>query len=220
MNKFIFRGKRGLISLTLILLVMIVTFAACSSNPTNQTNGAITNYLNTHGHTYKLSSVKTPKNSVIQTCYYSTAMSSSEVSKLNAYYENLIKKNKWDAVKIGDPAFYNCHSYAWYSQSSANKHWINQCWFNPKTGKYTATANLSKYWTDGSYTCIATVTGGSIPSNVPNGSVVFYVNGDHSAIKHSSTKFRSKWGFAGLYVHSPGCAPYSASKLKYYKRNN
>lgn len=200
-----------------LVLLAVISLSSCASS-TTVTNASMTAYLNSHGRSFKLSSVTTPKGSTVQTCTYSQALTKEEKAEINRYWSDIISKMKWDAVKKGEPATYNCHFYAWYSQSSTNKHWINQYRLDPSTGGITTQANLSKYWTDGSYSLIVRKTNLSIPSNVPNGSVVFYKYGDHSAIKYSASQFRSKWGFAGVYQHSPGCAPYSTSTLEYYKK--
>lgn len=101
---------------------------------------------------------------------------------------------------------YNCHSYAWHSQSTSNKIWINSPGDNI-------------YWEDGSYVWITTTYGyGSIPSNVPDGAKVSYSWDDHSAIKVSSTKFRSKWGKLPRMKHAPHYSPYYSYSLSYYKR--
>lgn len=204
----------------IMVFCMVGLLTACSN--TSATNQEITEYLNREGYTYTFSSVSTPKNSSVQTMKYSSSnWTSARTQEINEYVEDeIISEYNWTAVKKSEPASYNCHSYAWYSQSTSNSHWINQFKTNTSTGEYTNTANLSKYWTDGSYSLITSVSNGSIPSSVANGSKVFYVNGDHSAIKYSNTKFRSKWGAAGVYEHSPSQAPYvDVSNLKYYKKN-
>lgn len=82
---------------------------------------------------------------------------------------------------------YNCHSYAWYLQTSSNTAWMN----NPRS-----------YITDGSYSLTTAV----------NASVVAYLYNNsgttisHSAIVESATStidavVLSKMGALGLYRH-------------------
>ena len=78
-----------------------------------------------------------------------------------------------------------------------------------------------KYWEDGSYVAITTVTGdiNAIPYAAPAGAKVFYNNGNHSAIKAGTHTFVSKWGNMGLYEHIPDDCPYISDSVTYYKRN-
>lgn len=92
---------------------------------------------------------------------------------------------------------YNCHSYAWYSTSSANKYWID---------------DPISYMTDGSY----------IKSNLAVGAKVFYDSAlgdkyDHSGIVTGynypiggGVFVDSKWGKLGLYNHNLGDCPYQS----------
>ena len=162
--------------------------------------------------------VYTPKWSAIQAIAYSDDLITAEKNQIDYEIGLLTSSYNWDSVRVSDrgpTSAYNCHSYAWYSQSANNSYWINQYWTNPSTGNYTNVANLSKYWTDGSYLWITDGNGTSIPSSVPNGSKVFYALGDHSAIKISNTYFISKWGKSGLYIHTPSNAPYNSTLLKF-----
>lgn len=88
---------------------------------------------------------------------------------------------------------YNCHSYTWHSQSLPNHVWIDR-------------PEQAKYWTDGSYTFLTNAPG-AIPFWVPDGAKVSYASDDHSAIKVSSTHFRSKWGQLPRMYHTPGYSP-------------
>lgn len=93
---------------------------------------------------------------------------------------------------------YNCHSYAWYSQSTSNKYWMN---------------NPNAYMTDGSYRRTYTVN---------TGNKLYYGSGDHSAIVGSTSSqgmvVTSKWGSSGLYSHKYNDCPYSTSNLSYWVR--
>jgi hypothetical protein len=150
----------------------------------------------------------------IQGIWFTPPMSSLEIATANSDAATWINIYSWDATPVsgkGPTIDYNCHAYAWWGSSA----WINQFYTNPITHAYTSTPNLSIFWTSGYYTQIAS-SSGTIPSGVPDGAIVFYVNGDHSAVKTSSTKFTSKWGTWGEYVHSPTNAPYTSSSLKFY----
>lgn len=129
--------------------------------------------------------------------------SASEVSACNSYWSSRYPQ----ASRQGDCTYkYNCHSYAWHNPSTSNNVWV---------GYETATAE-DKYWTDGSYVLIVSTTTTTIPS-VPDGTKVSYTSDNHSAVKVSSTQFRSKWGPGPLMLHTPGYSPYNSSTFSYYR---
>ncbi|UZN02988.1 hypothetical protein [Cellulomonas sp. S1-8] len=153
---------------------------------------------------YTNSSVKTPNGSTVATLTVSGDLTSSQITQIN----NQMASSYPRATRVRSAtAKYNCHSYAWYSQSTSNNRWMN----------YTA-----KYWTDGSYRfsssqSYATATNALSPLVI--GHRVSYVNGDHSAYKSGATTLTSKWGQAGLYTHGPNHTPYtSTTTLNYYLR--
>lgn len=100
---------------------------------------------------------------------------------------------------------YNCHSYAWYSQSTTSNTW----WMNYPNA----------YWTDGSYT---RRTG----DPAKNDKVYYSTSGkEHSGIIYELGRItgyyvRSKWGSCGLVEHYYTSCPYyvSDSALRYYYR--
>lgn len=96
---------------------------------------------------------------------------------------------------------YNCHSYAWHSPSSSNKHWING-------------NEAEKYMNDGSYTETTSQTAGD---------KVYYERGDHSAVYADAQVSNnglviSKWGALGLYEHKMLDCPYDANGATYWRR--
>lgn len=103
---------------------------------------------------------------------------------------------------------YNCHSYAWYSTSSANKVWI---------------PDPSIYMTDGSYTkkgsasatCKVFVKNDGTETSEIDGLIL----GDHSGIVNSvsgrTIVVTSKWGALGLYKHNVANSPYSGDHTTY-----
>lgn len=189
----------------MILVVFTAFLSSCGSN-----QEAVT-YINNNGHSYTTSSVTTPRGHTVGTWKYNE-LTSQEITDTENYINSEASKKGWSITKLRQHTLmYNCHSYAWYSQSISNVHWIN---------------DPSPYWygtngSNGSYTIITSVTNASIPSSVANGSKVVYADSSgsviHSAIKTSSTKFQSKWGWAGLYEHSSGHSPYSTATLYYFK---
>lgn len=102
---------------------------------------------------------------------------------------------------ISDPAVkYNCHSYAWYQQSTSNSYWI-----------------------DYADSFVASRTKKAINDVVSGNKIVYFSssNGTHQGITHSGVvigitesnynryfTIRSKWGMSGLYEHSLTNCPY------------
>ena len=96
------------------------------------------------------------------------------------------------ATRISDASpKYNCHSYAWYSQSTSNPYWME---------------NPYKYIEDGSY-----IRTGSVRV----GDCVLYGAIDapeHSAyVVSTAILVRSKWDWKGVYEHAPNYGPYKKS---------
>lgn len=201
--------KKTLRSLTIFLIV------ACISLYLPLTSITMANAAN----------VLTPKGSSVYVVSYAE-WSPGEISQMLKSARNLIKNNKWNATPVSGretpTGKYNCHSYAWYSTSSTNPYWMNYFrYYNDSGGGWDA--NLSKYWSDGSYNLwvsqhIPGVSIESIPSGI-NGAKAWYPNGDHSGIvTNSSTKITSKWGNYGVYTHSVNHCPYSTYvDMRYYK---
>ena len=104
---------------------------------------------------------------------------------------------------------YNCHSYAWYSQSTSNTYWIPDPTPFMDSGNYTR-----KY--------IGLVSTPASSTSVRYGDIIFYgdVNGDsgtwHSAIYISQSntpaplathRCISKWGSLGVFEHAMSIVP-------------
>lgn len=113
---------------------------------------------------------------------------------------------------------YNCHSYAWYSQSTSNTKWIN---------------NPSAYMTDGSYKKVLSGNLNSYSLSVANGDIIFYgttsnLSSAHSArvtdsasnVPIATRKVKSKWGAYGVFSHSVSRVPkdYSVSTITAWHR--
>lgn len=140
--------------------------------------------------------VKTPRGTSVPAIYGLTWNDQGTTqAKIDAADAQFLKTYT-SASKVGanNPA-YNCHSYAWYSQSSTNKYWIN---------------DPSSYIQDGSY--IRSYT------NAVGYKVLYGAPGqqpEHSAIIQTLTenrigKVRSKWGMCGLFDHWSSDCPYSS----------
>jgi len=149
--------------------------------------------------------VYTPRGSTVKdTMCMTYELTAAEIAANNQYVAN----NYPNATReTNSSRKYNCHSYAWYSQSTSNSVWI---------GYSTSTAE-DIYWGDASYIYKTYSSGNqSPPSSVPVGAKANYPSGNHSGIKASSTKIRSKWGKYPRMLHTPGYSPYVDTRINYY----
>ncbi|NLD22460.1 MAG: hypothetical protein GX664_08355 [Bacteroidales bacterium] len=124
-------------------------------------------------------------------------LSTSEINRITNIYAA-----EYPAATVIRPASntYNCHSYAWFDQSTNNHYWLNSVAPNGEL-------QLQRYWTD-DYYCLTTET---------NAERVFYSSGDHSAIPINTTMYISKWGQAPLMEHAPNYCPYISTNTQYYQ---
>ncbi len=154
------------------------------------------------------SSVYTPNGTKVAVIVNkSEPLSQSEIKEINSIYD----KNYPTAKRLRSASGkYNCHSYAWYSQSSSNNKWMN---------------SPANYINDKSYTY------GSIK---PSEKMVYYSNSQiiHSAIIKTRSEgpslvgfsdlvqVDSKWGSAGLYNHKGNNSPYwNTTSYSYFKKS-
>lgn len=65
-------------------------------------------------------------NNAIRAFHFNKVFTDEEINELNEFVdEKLLEQNK-TAVRLAPPTYaYNCHSYAWYQQSTTNNFWIN-----------------------------------------------------------------------------------------------
>ncbi|GEM_PF-2997161 len=115
---------------------------------------------------------------------YEEEMSDSLKAVLDAYWQNKIIDNKWDAEIIGSSsAQYNCHGYAWHVSDGGNYVLINspESYFSGDSTTYVQTTNT--------YDSLRKI-------------VYFYeYAGGHSAISTNEEGYViSKWGGAGPLV--------------------
>lgn len=149
---------------------------------------------------YPIYTITSPDGTSVSDAYIVTGeFSTATLSEINTFTANTFPNATRVRFATGK---YNCHSYAWYSQASSNNIWID---YN------------TPYKTDATYSIVAIGNRLTVPSQAPIGSIVDYPNDNHSARKYSSTKLISKWGNAGLMIHSPDYCPYpSSTSLAYY----
>ena len=99
---------------------------------------------------------------------------------------------------------YNCHSYAWYFQSTLNSYWMN---------------DPTNYYTDGSYEVSTGEIGDIIcyfddcDGNLHSGIVIDTLEGTSNGVCGDADLkiVRSKWGQLGLYEHRGDQCPYTST---------
>ena len=119
---------------------------------------------------------------------------------------------------------YNCHSYAWYSQSTSNYYWIN----DPSPIMQVGTVNL--IYRGGLGTAANS-------TSIRSGDIIFYgVEGGNTSVMHSaiyiSTAYtsgvpiashlcRSKWGEFGVFEHTMANVPagYDINHISAWRTN-
>ncbi len=143
--------------------------------------------------------VKTPKGSSVEV--YKLGHNASE----SAAAYNYTVKNYPNALIIGAATTnYNCHTYAWYSQSTNNIYWMN---------------NPGKYMEDGSYSKVGTTPTAvnqkvcyiQYPLTNPyiHSGIVYKISG-------TTITLQSKWGAGPLVIHNVSYSPYGGTPI-YYK---
>lgn len=144
--------------------------------------------------------------------YYITSLLSDRDAYYNTQYTSTIEMSDYTEALT-----YNCHSYAWHSQSSPNYYWINI---------------PAVYMSDGSYSLVAGTYGPdryTIPSGIREyTNKVYYGAPDdnnwiylHSGITVPNTTnyVLSKWGQDRLYKHYVwDCPYYNYTNATYYYR--
>lgn len=95
---------------------------------------------------------------------------------------------------------YNCHSYAWYMQSTSNTYWMN----DPSTYLMTRGEKAEEDVLVSNKVVYYDTTDGSLQNPSHSGIVI----GITESFDERSFTIRSKWGMAGLYVHDLRNCPY------------
>lgn len=143
-----------------------------------------------------------------------------------AWYKLMYSTYFPNAEFISDASLrYNCHSYAWYQQSTSNSYWMN---------------DPSAYYTDGSYVEVTNPQVGDIicyfdnkstdtladDINLHSGVVDEILNTESNNVCGNSNIVNvvSKWGSMPLYRHRGDECPYTSYKngtadyVKFYRR--
>jgi len=140
--------------------------------------------------------VRTPLGTAVGVVEISDEFTDAEIKSLNARVQR-----QWPKAKRETNASrrYNCHSYAWYSQATNNKIWMN-------------TPGDDTYWRDRSYVW-TTGTNAGLRWSWPEST-------DHTAIGTGSGWVRGKWGKAGRMFHWYNYGPYEHPELINKYREN
>lgn len=156
----------------------------------------------------------TPNSTKVQV-FHNTGLTAAQVADYNNAADTLFPNADRETSATNR---YNCHSYAWYSTSdSSNSWWMERWWVDTAQG--ITYPNVSRYWTDGSYTRYTSGTYRSGMKWVYWNALPFPQAGDHSAIEVGTTgRLRSKWGSWGRMNHLPYDVPpqYSTGDIRKY----
>lgn len=148
--------------------------------------------------------VYTPKGTAVPVFKRGEELSAAQKAAMDAW---VTKTYPGTTVLRTATTNYNCHSYAWYSTSTANQYWMN---------------DPTAYRTDGSYKFTSTwAVGRKMYYDYPG----YHHSGNISAIYGSGgvsgTELYSKWGSYGLVKHRSNNCPYyyGALYMLCYVRN-
>ena len=145
--------------------------------------------------------VYTPNNTAVAVISRGEELSESQINSNHNYVSTYYPS----AIRYGSSTTkYNCHSYAWYLQSTSNCYWMNY---------------PNAYWNDGSYSNYSTPTVNSkmvwrTDNNVTHSAVVVDLLSGPVYPPYGYTDLvnvKSKWGELGLYKHNGLASPYWAN---------
>jgi len=151
--------------------------------------------------------VHTPNLTEVEVIYRTDSdLTQTDLDTIDEYMETYFP----NVEKVGEPTrYYNCHSYAWYSQNITNHYWMNY----PKA-----------YYEDGSYE----LSSGNIYDKIcyynknninptHSGIIVNRVEGTPSSQYGYANlvTVESKWGEYGLYRHNGADSPYTIGESNF-----
>ena len=211
-------GKIFLKSCYIICLISTLCFIS-SANKSVEASNAEKN-LNYNNEISLASEAKyyvyTPNNTAVLV-YKHEEMTQAQIFMYDSYMDSRIP----DAKRISSSSNkYNCHSYAWYNQSTTNEYFM---------------PDPSNYYTDYSYEETTTPKVGDIICyfsstgyNFHSGIIIGKNTGVSNNVCGNSNLYqvRSKWGYYGLYEHRGDQCPYTstyggnATYVKYYTLHN
>ncbi len=150
--------------------------------------------------------LKTPNGTSVQAKKYKNELSSEEIANLDATYSQQYPQA---TLVHSASALYNCHSYAWYQNSSENEYVIE---------------NPEPYYYDDSYIMVDSPRVGDIVcyfniymDNIHSGIVKKVDAGDSNGVcgKSNLIWVESKWGDAGVFYHRGDQCPYTSYSPQY-----
>lgn len=160
----------------------------------------------------------THPNGDIVAAYYIVGYVNSNDAAYVAEINSITDSNYGNAKRLATASpFYNCHSYAWYSQdTSTNRYWVN---------------DPSALYTNEGYTVTTSPQIGDIicymqgGENIHSGIIVAFSNGSSTDLG-ANFIVESKWGPHGAYRHNGYQCPYTSYNgssysnvtLKFYTR--
>ncbi len=131
-----------------------------------------------------------------------------DMPEMNKKYQETLEEEMELIYKITPirPASvkYNCHSYAWYSQSKNNKYWLNDP--SPIIENKKAVSEVSKLYTQKDDIMVYYYSFDGSFSGISHSAVITDFK-DYPRSKRVFT-VKSKWGLYGLYEHSYTNCPY------------
>ena len=112
---------------------------------------------------------------------------------------------------------YNCHSYAWYSQSTENPYWINSpdIYYSEQDQSYVEVTDGPR---PGDIICYYNMYGDNIHSGIIN-DVIMDDELNDQGYPEISIMVKSKFGEYGVYIHSLIECPYTIYAHNYLQLN-
>ncbi len=134
-------------------------------------------------------------------------LSQTQISEYDGYCQTYYSA----ATKLRSAsARYNCHSYAWYSQSTSNNIWLSEPYAYINDGSY--------HWTQNNNVGSKVLYRAYNSPKYPNGYPMHSANVYSYSGTTGSLVLQSKWGQFGLYRHTWSNCPYSYYYLAFAVR--
>lgn len=153
--------------------------------------------------------VLTPNGSQVTVLEYNDdLLDQDDIDEIIAEEVSLIGSSSYE--RLDDPTYhYNCHSYAWYSQSTSNTYWMDDPSSYVSDGSYVESTGLA-----GEIAVYYSKMGGVFVHSA----VINYRFNDGSNV--SNLLVDSKWGRGSLYRTKGNVNPYVYGDVKYYRLNS